>query len=73
MQNPPGLPVPGELGLGQAISSNIYNAYYLFYFVTPLPFALVSDAWLGRHKTLGISFLYVNCSPVACIDEYLLG
>ena len=59
MQNSPGLAVPGELGLGQSTATNIYNAYYFFAFLTPLPFAILSDAWLGRYKTLCVSFLYV--------------
>ncbi|PQE29717.1 oligopeptide transporter protein [Rutstroemia sp. NJR-2017a WRK4] len=60
LQNSPGLAVPGELGLGQATATNIYNAYYFFSFLTPLLFAILSDAWLGRFKTLFFSsFVYV--------------
>ena len=55
MQNPRGNhAVPGALGLGQATAVNIYNAFFLFSFLTPVPFALVSDIWLGRYKTLMI-------------------
>ncbi|MCJ1250448.1 hypothetical protein MMC30_007676 [Trapelia coarctata] len=49
--------VPGALGLGQSTATNIYNAFYLFSFLTPLPFAIVSDVWLGRYKTLWISVI----------------
>jgi POT family proton-dependent oligopeptide transporter len=47
--------VPGALGLGQATATNIYNAYLFFTFLMPMPFAIVSDIWLGRYKTLVIS------------------
>jgi POT family proton-dependent oligopeptide transporter len=57
LQNKPGLVVPGELGLGQATATNIYNAYYFFSFLTPLLFAILSDACLGRFKTLALSSL----------------
>jgi proton-dependent oligopeptide transporter, POT family len=53
MQNPrAGHTVPGALGLGQSTTTNIYNAFFVFSFLTPMPFALVSDIWLGRYKTL---------------------
>lgn len=56
MQNPlDNSGVPGALGLGQSRATAIYNAYYLFSFLTPIPFALASDAWLGRYKVLCIS------------------
>jgi hypothetical protein len=58
MQNFPGLAIPGELGLGQSTATNIYNAFYLFSFLTPLPFAVLSDTRLGRYKTLCLSFWY---------------
>lgn len=49
--------VPGSLGLGQATATNISSAFYFFTFLTPILFAIVSDAWLGRYKTLCISIL----------------
>jgi len=53
MQYPQGkTPVPGALGLGQATAVNIYNAFFLFSFITPMLFGLISDVWLGRYKTL---------------------
>ncbi|KAK4174684.1 putative peptide transporter [Triangularia setosa] len=53
MQYPQGKePVPGALGLGQATAVNISNAFFLFSFLTPMLFALISDIWLGRYKTL---------------------
>ena len=58
MQNPRGkLPVPGALALGQATAVNIYNAFFVFSFLTPLLFGLVSDLWLGRYKTLMVGLL----------------
>jgi POT family proton-dependent oligopeptide transporter len=53
MQNPRGNgALPGILGLGQSTAVNIYNAFFLFSFLTPILFALVADLWLGRFKTL---------------------
>lgn len=49
--------IPGALGLGQATASTLSSAFYAFTFLTSLPFAIVSDAWLGRYKTICISFL----------------
>ncbi|KAH8801779.1 peptide transporter PTR2-A [Xylogone sp. PMI_703] len=70
MQNLPSLAVPGELGLGQSISTNLYNAFYFFSFLTPLPFAILSDAWLGRYNTLCVSFFPLT-TPV--VSLYLCG
>lgn len=49
--------IPGALGLGQATATNISSAFYFFTFLASTPFAIISDAWLGRFKTLCISFL----------------
>ncbi|KAE9973412.1 hypothetical protein EG327_009099 [Venturia inaequalis] len=49
--------VPGALGLGQSTATNIYNAFFLFSFLTPMGFAIVSDVWLGRFKTLMVGLL----------------
>jgi POT family proton-dependent oligopeptide transporter len=49
--------VPGALGLGQSTATNVYNAFFLFSFLTPMLFALVSDVWLGRYKTLMIGLM----------------
>ncbi|KAK3332275.1 POT family-domain-containing protein [Cercophora scortea] len=64
MQNPrDSQGVPGALGLGQATASNIYNAFFLFSFLTPMAFALVADIWLGRYKTLlmGLVLYLLGC------------
>ncbi|KAI1502422.1 MFS general substrate transporter [Biscogniauxia marginata] len=51
--NPPGNSLlPGALGLGQAKATIIQNAFLFFQYLTPLPFALISDAWVGRYKTM---------------------
>lgn len=56
MQNPGGdRAVPGALGLGQSTATSIYNAFFFFSFLAPMPAALVSDIWLGRYKTFLIS------------------
>jgi POT family proton-dependent oligopeptide transporter len=44
--------VPGALGLGQSLATNVYNAFFFFQYLTPLPFAILSDMWLGRYRTL---------------------
>ncbi|KAI0380512.1 hypothetical protein F5Y04DRAFT_281905 [Hypomontagnella monticulosa] len=44
--------LPGALGLGQATATTIQNAFLLFQYLTPLPFAIASDAWLGRYITM---------------------
>lgn len=59
MQNAPDdSAVPGALGLGQSRATTIFNAYYMFSFLTPIPFAVLSDAWIGRYKVLCISLRY---------------
>ena len=55
MQNHIHAALPGALGLGQATATNINNAFFFFACLTPVPFAIVSDTWLGRYKTLCIS------------------
>lgn len=55
--------VPGALGLGQSAATSITNAFYFFSFLAPIPFAIVSDVWLGRYKTLLISLLCVFPCP----------
>ncbi|OQD63785.1 hypothetical protein PENPOL_c009G00790 [Penicillium polonicum] len=52
--------VPGVLGLGQATATNISNAFSFFSFIAPLPFAILSDARIGRYKTLCISYMLVT-------------
>jgi POT family proton-dependent oligopeptide transporter len=49
--------IPGALGLGPAAASNISSAFNTFMFLISVPFAILSDAWLGRYKTLCMSFL----------------
>ncbi|KAF2820782.1 hypothetical protein CC86DRAFT_397704 [Ophiobolus disseminans] len=46
---------PGALGLGQAIATRIYCAFYVFYYTTPMLAAVISDSYLGRYTTLLIS------------------
>lgn len=55
IQNSRGGAIPGALGLGQQTATNLNNMFLLIQFVTPIPFAVLSDARLGRLKTLFIS------------------
>ncbi len=58
IQNPPGdFAIPGALDLGQSTATNISNSFLLVSFLTPLLFALISDLWLGRFKTLMIGLM----------------
>ncbi|KAF2651589.1 PTR2-domain-containing protein [Lophiostoma macrostomum CBS 122681] len=58
--------IPGALGLGQAQATRIYCAFYIFYYISPLVFAILSDTRLGRYKTLCITtIVYVlGCAAV---------
>jgi POT family proton-dependent oligopeptide transporter len=48
--------VPGALGLGQSTATSISNAFFVFMFLTPMAFGIVSDVWLGRYNTLLFGF-----------------
>jgi MFS family permease len=50
---------PGALGLGQSTATNIFNAFFLFSFLTPMLFALLSDIYVGRYKALVFGLVYV--------------
>jgi proton-dependent oligopeptide transporter, POT family len=52
-----GVAIPGALGLGENTASNLSSAFYAFTFLTSVPFGILADAWLGRYKTLCLSFL----------------
>ncbi|KAE8416520.1 POT family-domain-containing protein [Aspergillus pseudocaelatus] len=65
IQNAPGDgAVPGALGLGQSRATMIFNAFYLFYYLVPIPIGLVSDAWLGRYAVLCISLSLYFCGTL---------
>ncbi|KAI2610539.1 oligopeptide transporter [Hypoxylon sp. NC1633] len=67
LQNPPNHPLsPGELGLGQSTATIINSAFLFLSYLSPLPFAIVSDSWLGRYKTLFLSLI------IFAIGEVLL-
>ncbi|KAI1174990.1 major facilitator superfamily domain-containing protein [Nemania sp. FL0916] len=56
LQNPRGNPLlPGALGLGQTTATTIQNVYLFYSSLTPLLFAVISDGWIGRYKTVLIS------------------
>ncbi|PQE28722.1 PTR2-Di-and tripeptide permease protein [Rutstroemia sp. NJR-2017a WRK4] len=50
---------PGALGLGQVTATNIYNGYYLFAALASTPIGVLSDAKLGRFRTLTMSLMWV--------------
>jgi len=50
--------VPGALGLGQSTAVAISNGFFIFLFLMPSVFAVVSDAWLGRYNTLLLGLWY---------------
>lgn len=60
MQNPRQAAIPGALGLGQSTATNIFNAFFLFSFLTPMAFALLSDIYIGRFKSLIAGLAYVG-------------
>ncbi|KAK3346085.1 oligopeptide transporter [Lasiosphaeria hispida] len=53
--------VPGALGLGQSTATSISNSFFVFSFLTPMLFAIVSDMWLGRYKTLILALCLLIC------------
>jgi POT family proton-dependent oligopeptide transporter len=57
--------IPGALGLGQAVATRIYCAFYLFYYVTPIFVAIVADSHLGRYVTLVISTILYGLGCLA--------
>ncbi|KAI1908922.1 peptide transporter ptr2 [Ophidiomyces ophidiicola] len=72
MQNPRGNhAVPGALGLGQATAVNISNAFFLFSFLTPILFAVLSDMWLGRYKTLILGLTLYICGSIILVTTSL--
>ncbi|KAI0417869.1 POT family-domain-containing protein [Xylaria grammica] len=56
--------VPGALGLGQVTATTISNAFAFLTFLSPVPFAILADVWLGRFKTLCISF---SLGSIGCL------
>lgn len=49
--------IPGALDLGQATATNIYNAFFLFSFATPMLFGLIADLYIGRYRAMMIGML----------------
>ncbi|KAF6827315.1 peptide transporter ptr2-like protein 2 [Colletotrichum musicola] len=56
--------VPGALGLGQQTATNLSNMFLLLQFVSPIPFAILSDMKFGRQKTLMISLGIYQCGSL---------
>ncbi|KAF1847658.1 MFS general substrate transporter [Cucurbitaria berberidis CBS 394.84] len=48
---------PGALGLGQVKATQIYCAFYIFYYVTPSFVAPLADSRLGQYPTLVASVM----------------
>ncbi|KAL1844005.1 hypothetical protein VTJ49DRAFT_6409 [Mycothermus thermophilus] len=53
--------VPGALGLGQSTATAISNGFFIFMFLTPMAFGVISDMWLGRYNTLLLGFCLLIC------------
>ncbi|KUL84382.1 hypothetical protein ZTR_06329 [Talaromyces verruculosus] len=78
MQNPLGhKSLPGALGLGEAKASTIYNIFIFFSYLTPIPFAIISDVYMGRYRTLRLSLIFylIGCviliaTSVSSATEY---
>ncbi|RYP71913.1 hypothetical protein DL771_004516 [Monosporascus sp. 5C6A] len=64
--------VPGALGLGQSTATTIYNAYFVFMFLTPMFLGTLSDAWLGRYRTLLLSLWFTNIASLSSIPATFL-
>ncbi|RKL43037.1 hypothetical protein BFJ72_g4450 [Fusarium proliferatum] len=65
IQNPAdSVAVPGALGLGQATATNITSAFLFLSFLLPTVWAIISDTWLGRHKTLCLSYFHSQITKV---------
>jgi POT family proton-dependent oligopeptide transporter len=64
--------VPGALGLGQSTATAISNSFFVFSFMTPMMFAIASDAWLGRYKTLIVAFWYEHHRAKHDLEKHLL-
>ncbi|KAF2969438.1 hypothetical protein GQX73_g4107 [Xylaria multiplex] len=68
LQNPPGNPLsPGALGLGQSTATTINNAFLFFSYLATILFAVASDSWLGRYKTLLISLMMINIAALSTL------
>ncbi|PSN74706.1 hypothetical protein BS50DRAFT_643157 [Corynespora cassiicola Philippines] len=67
MENPPTSHTPGALGLGQETATRIYCGFYIFYYISPIIFAALSDAFLGRWKSLCIASFVYNIGCVVLI------
>ena len=53
--------IPGALGLGQTKATQIYCAFYIFYYVTPILVAPLADSRVGHYTTLAISVVLYGC------------
>ncbi|OBR10853.1 Oligopeptide transporter [Colletotrichum higginsianum IMI 349063] len=56
--------VPGALGLGQATATAISNGFFIFLFLMPSGFAVVSDVYLGRYNTLLLGLALSLCGSL---------
>lgn len=68
MQHPPrSTPeeTPGALGLGQVKATRIYCGFYIFYYIAPMLFAVLSDSKLGRYTTLVVCLILFNVGCAA--------
>lgn len=47
--------LPGALGLGQSTATTIFNVFFMYSYLVPVIFAIISDGYLGRQKTFLVS------------------
>ncbi|GJD01078.1 oligopeptide transporter [Colletotrichum higginsianum] len=52
------------LGLGQATATAISNGFFIFLFLMPSGFAVVSDVYLGRYNTLLLGLVLSLCGSL---------
>ncbi|KAK1845505.1 oligopeptide transporter [Colletotrichum chrysophilum] len=63
--------VPGALGLGQSTATAISNGFFIFLFLMPSCFAIISDIWLGRYKTLLLGLVLSLCGSLVMFASAL--
>ena len=63
---------PGALGLGQATASTVVNVFYMVSYATPMLAGIVTDVYLGRFKTVFLSYRYRSPTLASCVRELLI-
>ncbi|TDZ61176.1 Peptide transporter PTR2 [Colletotrichum trifolii] len=63
--------VPGALGLGQATATAVSNGFFIFLFLMPSCFAVISDIYLGRYNTLLLGLCLSLCGSLVMFTTAL--